>query len=156
MNGRTRMLPYNLVDGVYPHYALFIRWYEQAVTDNEKTFNRLQEALRRDVEQRFAVLNSRFQIALRPPRYPRVTTSCAVAKAVAILHKMVPQVRQGRYLAKQRRDSLLLLLRRRRTLIFLWVSLVALPAGVVHPVVGGGEVHLAHAFQLLARQAETS
>lgn len=104
INGHTRTLPYYLVDGIYPHYAFYICSYGRAVTDKQKTFNRLQEALRKDVERLYAVLTSRFHIALHPARYANVTTICSVAKAVAILHNMVTQVRRGGYLAKQRRD----------------------------------------------------
>lgn len=103
-NGKTRTLLYYLVDGIYPHYAFFICSFGDANTEKRKTFNRLQEAIRKDVERLYAVLSARFHIALHPARYARVTTICAVAEAVAILHNMVTELRRGGYLGRQRSE----------------------------------------------------
>ena len=104
VNGKTRTLLYYLVDGIYPSYAFLISSYSNANTEKRKTFNRLQEALRKDVERLDGVLTARFHIDMHPARYARVTTICAAAKAVAILHNMVTEQRRGGYLGQQRRD----------------------------------------------------
>lgn len=104
VNGNLRTLPYYLVDGIYPHYAFFICSYANPNTEKRKTFNRLQEAIRKDVERLYAVSTARFHIAMHPARCARVTTICAAAKAVAILHNMVTELRRGGYLVRQRRE----------------------------------------------------
>eukprot|EP00170_Pyropia_yezoensis_P001905 contig_8164_g1909 len=104
VNGKTRTLLYYLVDGIYPSYAFFIASYSNANIEKRKTLNRLQEALRKDVERLYGVLTARFHIAVHPARYARVTTIFAAAKEVAILHSTVTEQPRGGYLGQQRRE----------------------------------------------------
>jgi len=60
---------YFLVDGIYPRFAFFASPFPNPTTEVEMTFNRLQEALRKDVERLYAVLTARFHVALHPARY---------------------------------------------------------------------------------------
>jgi len=53
INGTSRTLSYNLVDGIYPRYAFFVSPHPQPVTDQQKVFNLLQEAVRKEVERLF-------------------------------------------------------------------------------------------------------
>jgi len=50
-NGTTRTLLYYLVDGIYPPFAFFVSPTPDPTTEVETTLNRLQEALRKDVER---------------------------------------------------------------------------------------------------------
>jgi len=68
VNGRTRRLLYYLTDGVYPQYPFLVSPYPNPITPTEKSFNRLQEALRNDVERLYGVLTARFHILLHPGR----------------------------------------------------------------------------------------
>lgn len=88
MNGSSFHCPYYLVDGIYPRYSLLVSPHPNPTTPQEGTFNRLQEAIRKDVECLYPVLTARFQIALRPARSTHVSTLIRTAKAIAILHNM--------------------------------------------------------------------
>jgi len=101
-NGTTRTLLYYLVDGIYPPFAFFVSPFPDITTEVETTFNRLQEALRKDVERLYAVLTARFHIALHPARHVTVESMVTVAKAVAILHNMVTEKRRNGYVSRTR------------------------------------------------------
>ena len=66
VNNRTRTMAYYLADGIYPRYAFFATPYPDADTPKKRTYNRLQEALRKDVERLHAVLTGRFNVLLHP------------------------------------------------------------------------------------------
>jgi len=101
-NGTTRTLLYYLVDGIYPRFALFVSPFPNPTTEVEMTFNRLQEALRRDVEGLYAVLTARFHVALHPARYASVAQMVTVIKAVAILHNIVTEKRRDGFVSRTR------------------------------------------------------
>lgn len=67
-NGRGRTLLYYLVDSIYAHYPFFVRPYPKQSTRKHKTFNRLQEALRKDAERLYAVLTA-FPYRFAPRAY---------------------------------------------------------------------------------------
>lgn len=104
LNGRTRRLLYYLADGVYPHFPFFARPFSRAANNSLKrrTYNRLQEALRKDVERLYGVLTARFHILLRPAKFHSVDRIVRTAKAVAILHNMVVINRRDGYLSRRR------------------------------------------------------
>jgi len=101
-NGTTRTLLYYLVDGIYPPSAFFVSPFSDPTTEDQTTLNRLQEALRKDVERLHAVLTARFQISLHPARAVTVESMVTVAKAVAILHNTVPAKRRDGYVSRTR------------------------------------------------------
>lgn len=103
INGRTRDIPYYLADGIYPRYAFLVTPYPQPVrTMQSRTFNRLQEAVRKDVERLYGVLTARFHIALHPARYRTVQQLTTTAKAIAILHNMTVEVRREQFTGRRR------------------------------------------------------
>jgi len=93
INGRTRTLPYYLVDGIYPRYAFLMSPHPKPSTEEQTTFNRLQEAIRKDVERLFGYLMKRFHVALHPGRYHSVSQLVTLYKAVCILHNMCVESR---------------------------------------------------------------
>lgn len=97
VGGTLFRMPYYLVDGIYPRYALLVSPHALPANDQERTFNRLQEALRKDVERLYAVLTARFHVALYPARSMSVSYLVCIAKAIAILHNMVTAERRDRY-----------------------------------------------------------
>jgi len=101
-NGTTRTLLYDLVDGIYPPFAFFVSPFPNPTTEVETTFNRLQEALKKDEERLYAVLTARFHIALHPARHVTVESMVTNAKAVAILHNMVTEKRRDWYVSRIR------------------------------------------------------
>lgn len=102
MNGSSFQCPYYLVDGIYPRHSLLVSPHLNPSTPRERTFNRLRDALRRDVERLYAILTSRFQIALRPTRSIHVSTLVRTAKAIAILHNMITEQRRNGYVSRSR------------------------------------------------------
>jgi len=75
VNGITRTLPYYLVDSIYRRFAFLVSSHPMPMSYEAKTFNRLQEAIRKDSERLFGVLEKRFHIALYPRRYRSVKCS---------------------------------------------------------------------------------
>jgi len=68
ISGRTRTLPYYLVIGIYLCYAFLMSPHPKLSTEEQTTFNRLQEAIRKDMERPFGILMKRFHVALHPGR----------------------------------------------------------------------------------------
>jgi len=102
INGYTRTLPNYLVDRIYPRYAFLISPHPQPSTDEQTTFNRLQEAIRKDVERLFGVLMKRFHVVLHPGRYRSVLQLVTTYKAVCILHNMCVESRRSNFFSRRR------------------------------------------------------
>ena len=90
------------MDGIYPRFAFFVSPFPDPTTEVEVTFNRLQEALRKDVERLYAVLTPRFHVALHPAKYSTVEQMITVTKAVAIRHNMITEKRRDGYVSRTR------------------------------------------------------
>jgi len=105
MNGHTRMLPFYLVDGIYPRFAFLISPDPEPSTEEQTTFDRLQAANRKDVERLFGVLMKRFHVALHPGRYRSVLQLVTTYKAICILHNMCVESRRSTFLSRRRRDT---------------------------------------------------
>ena len=102
VNGNTRTLLYYLVDGIYPRFAFFVAPYPNPQTREQRTFNRLQEALYKDVERLFKMLTARFRIMLHPCRYRSVPRMVLTTQTVAMLHNMVVECRRNRFFSRSR------------------------------------------------------
>jgi len=94
VNGNTRTLLYYLVDGIYPRFAFFVAPYPNPQTREQRTFNRLQEALRKDVQRPFGILSARFYVMLHPCRLWSVPQMILTTQTVAILHNMGVEARR--------------------------------------------------------------
>jgi len=105
LNGRTRTLLYYLADGIYPRFPFFATPHVRPTTRKELTYNRLQEALRKDVERLYAVLSCRFNVILRPARFETVAALRRAGMAVAILHNMNVKEHKHTYLSHERRAA---------------------------------------------------
>jgi len=103
INGRTRTLPYYVVDGIYPRYAFLMSPHPKTSTEEQTTFNRLPEAIRKDVERLFGVLMKRFHAALYPGRYRSVSQLVTTYKDICILHNMCVQSRRSIFWSRRRR-----------------------------------------------------
>jgi len=102
VNGITRTQLHFLADGIYPRYAFIVSPHPMPTTDEAMTFNRLQVAIRKDVERLFGVLRKRFRIALHPGRYRSVKQLITTYKAVSILHNMCVESRRDIFLSLRR------------------------------------------------------
>lgn len=105
VNGRKRTMLYYLVDGIYPPFAFFLCPYANPLDNKQETMNRLQEALRKDVERLNGVLTARVHITPRPARFAAVPDMITTATAVAIVHNMVVELRRDGFLNRTRRAN---------------------------------------------------
>ena len=68
LRGTQRTESYYLADGIYPHWATFVQTFSQPDTPMKKLFAKTQEAIRKDVERGFGVLQARWHILTSPCR----------------------------------------------------------------------------------------
>jgi len=102
VNGRTRTMPYYLTDNAYHKYPVFLSCYAKPTTRKQSIFNRLQEAMGKDVERLYEVLTARYHMLLRPSRFTSVAQMIKAVKAMAILHNLVGLERRGDVLGNRR------------------------------------------------------
>lgn len=102
VNGRQRRLLYYLADSMYPQFALFATPYPSPDSPKKQTYNRLQVAVRKDAERLYAVMRSRFHIALHPARFRTVDKLIEAGTAVAVLHNMLVEARRAGFISRQR------------------------------------------------------
>ncbi|KAL6559568.1 hypothetical protein OROGR_004685 [Orobanche gracilis] len=80
---------YYLSDGIYPRYATLIQTISEPSNNKEKLFAKRQEAVRKDVERAFGVLQSRWHIVKGPARMWKTTELGKIMKTCIILHNMI-------------------------------------------------------------------
>ena len=68
INGTPYNMGYYLANGIYPDWATFVKTVPMSQGPRRKLFTKCQEATRKDVEQVFGVLKSRFAIICGPSR----------------------------------------------------------------------------------------
>ena len=64
-DGQTRTVGYFLVDGIYPPWTIFARPIHDPANKMGRKYTEAQEALRKDIERAFGVLQGRFHILRR-------------------------------------------------------------------------------------------
>lgn len=102
VNGRERDMLHYLADGIYLRYPFLATPCPVPTLPKHKVFNRLQGALRKDVEHLFGVITGRFHIALHLGRYRSVPQLNTTSRSVATLHNMVVEVRHKGFDARRR------------------------------------------------------
>uniref|UniRef100_A0A0D3DQN6 Myb-like domain-containing protein n=1 Tax=Brassica oleracea var. oleracea TaxID=109376 RepID=A0A0D3DQN6_BRAOL len=89
VNGREYHLTYNLTDGIYPKLATFIQSISLLQGPKAVLFAQRQEAIRKDVERAFGVLQARFAIVKNlAPLWDKVKIG-KIMRACIILHNMI-------------------------------------------------------------------
>ena len=88
VNGVQRNLPYLLVDGIYYDWAMLVKSLSEPRTPAQKAFAAAQEAVWKDVERAFGVLQGRFHILSRPSNLWLERDMAAVIHCCVILHNM--------------------------------------------------------------------
>ncbi|KAI8530496.1 hypothetical protein RHMOL_Rhmol11G0063600 [Rhododendron molle] len=89
VNGHTYTMDYYLSDGIYPKWATLIQTISQPVIAKHKHFAQLQEAVRKDVEWAFGVLQARFAIVKGSVRLWDREECGLIMKTCIILHNMI-------------------------------------------------------------------
>ncbi|KAL6558388.1 hypothetical protein OROMI_018738 [Orobanche minor] len=97
VNGHPYKMGYYLSDGIYPQYATLIQSITAPSTNEEKHFAKSQEAVRKDVERAFGVLQNRWHIVKGSARMWKVQYLGKIMKTCIILHNMIieSERRQG-------------------------------------------------------------
>ena len=89
VNGHEYQMGYFLADGIYPPWATLVQTISQPQGVKKKHFATMQEAVRKDVERAFGVLQARFAIVSGPARFWRKEDMSDIMTACIILHNMI-------------------------------------------------------------------
>ncbi|KAK3200421.1 hypothetical protein Dsin_023836 [Dipteronia sinensis] len=89
VQGHHYNMGYYLSYGIYPQYATLIQTISQLSSIKEKIFSEHQEAVRKDVERAFGVLQSRWHIVKGPTRMRNARDLGKIMKTCIILHNMI-------------------------------------------------------------------
>ncbi|XP_019091890.1 PREDICTED: uncharacterized protein LOC104780121 isoform X1 [Camelina sativa] len=97
VNGREYNLPYYLTDGIYPNWATFIQSIRLPQGMKNSLFSKKQEAVRKDVERAFGVLQARFAVIKNPSRLWNKYKMANVIRSCIILHNMIVEDERHTY-----------------------------------------------------------
>ncbi|KAH9457201.1 hypothetical protein Pst134EA_033057 [Puccinia striiformis f. sp. tritici] len=95
INGNEYSQAYFLADGIYPDYATIVKTISQPQGLERQHFAKMQEALRKDVERAFGVLQARFAIVAQPARGWSQKKLYEIMKTCIILHNMIVENERG-------------------------------------------------------------
>ena len=82
VNGREYHLAYYLTDGIYPKWATFIQSIREPQGPKAVLFAKQQEAVRKDVERAFGVLQAHFAIIKNPALFWDKTKIGKIMRAI--------------------------------------------------------------------------
>jgi hypothetical protein len=97
INGNVYDSPYFLADGIYPNVAWLQGPIHAPSNEDESIFTVAQEAIRKDMERVFGVLQARFAIIRYPAlRWNRETLG-KIMRACIIMHNMIVESERHLY-----------------------------------------------------------
>ncbi|XP_048620827.1 uncharacterized protein LOC111208722 [Brassica napus] len=97
VNVREYHLAYYLTDGIYPKWITFIQSIPISKGSKAVLFAQLQEAVRKDVERAFGVLQARFAIVKNPALSLDKVKIGKIMRACSILHNMIVEDKRDEY-----------------------------------------------------------
>lgn len=97
VNGHEYHLAYYLTDGIYPKWATFVQSIPLPQSQKASLFATQQEAVRKDVERAFGVLQARFAIVKNPALLWDKIKIGKIMRACIILHNMIVEDERGGY-----------------------------------------------------------
>ncbi|XP_062076017.1 uncharacterized protein LOC133780162 [Humulus lupulus] len=97
INGTQDNKGYYLADGIYPEWGTFVKTIPLPQGEKIKLFTRCQEAVRKDVERAFGILQSRFAIVQGPPRFWQRDVLKDIMYACIILHNIIVEDERDAY-----------------------------------------------------------
>ena len=89
VNGSDYDRYYLLTDSIYPEWACFIQSIHEPQDEKRAYFAERQEAVRKDVERCFGVLQARFAILQNPSRFWSMDVITDIMFACCIIHNMI-------------------------------------------------------------------
>uniref|UniRef100_A0A0D3BAH5 DDE Tnp4 domain-containing protein n=1 Tax=Brassica oleracea var. oleracea TaxID=109376 RepID=A0A0D3BAH5_BRAOL len=97
VNGREYRIAYYLTDSIYPKWATFIQSIPIPQGPKAVLFAQHQEAVRKDVERAFGVLQTRFDIVKNPAFFWDKVKIWKIMRACIILHNLIVEDERDRY-----------------------------------------------------------
>ncbi|XP_019082601.1 PREDICTED: uncharacterized protein LOC104753822 [Camelina sativa] len=97
VNGRQYRMAYYLTDGIYPKWATFVKSISMPQDPKASLFATYQEAVRKDVERAFGVLQARFAIVKNPALMLDKVKIGNIMRACIILHNMIVEDERDGY-----------------------------------------------------------
>ncbi len=94
VNGKTRTMPYWLVDGIYHEWECFVKAISDPTTPMQTLFTKCHESAIKDVERAFGVLQSRFHILVKPSPLWYTSDMKYIIYACIILHNMMVEYKR--------------------------------------------------------------
>ncbi|KAL6549691.1 hypothetical protein OROMI_020179 [Orobanche minor] len=98
INGHDYNKGYYLADGIYPTWATFVKTIPVPIGLKRQYFAKVHEALRKDVERAFGILQSRFAIIRGPARYYNQDDLKHIMTVCVIMHNMIVEDERHMYL----------------------------------------------------------
>ena len=95
INGRVRDWMYFLVDGIYPDWSIFVKTFSCPTEQKKKKFAVMQEKVRKDIENAFGIVVSRFHALEHPLRQWYVEDMRDLVHCCCILRNMIIVHRYG-------------------------------------------------------------
>lgn len=89
VNGNRYKFLYWLADGIYPNWRCFMKTISAPIGEQQAFYAASQEAVRKDIERAFGVLQARFAIVARPCLFWELDYINKVMKCCIILHNMI-------------------------------------------------------------------
>jgi hypothetical protein len=89
VNDNNYTMWYYFVDGIYPQWATFMKTITNPQGNKKKYFAKAQEAVRKDVERAFGVLQAQFVIVRGPACMWDKATLRQIMTACVIMHNMI-------------------------------------------------------------------
>ncbi|KAG2299306.1 hypothetical protein Bca52824_035778 [Brassica carinata] len=97
VNGNPYSMAYYLTDGIYPKWATFIQSISLPQGPKAALFAQCQEAVRKDVERAFGVLQARFAMDKNPALGWDKVKIGKIMRACIILHNMIVENERDQY-----------------------------------------------------------
>uniref|UniRef100_A0A0D3E4Q5 DDE Tnp4 domain-containing protein n=1 Tax=Brassica oleracea var. oleracea TaxID=109376 RepID=A0A0D3E4Q5_BRAOL len=97
VNGREYRMAYYLTDGIYPKWVTFIQSISLPQDPKAVLFAQRLEAVRKDVERAFGVLQARFAIVKSPALFRDKAKIGKIMRACIILHNMIVEDERDGY-----------------------------------------------------------
>ncbi|XP_010682313.3 uncharacterized protein LOC104897188 [Beta vulgaris subsp. vulgaris] len=97
VNGTTYNMGYYLTDGIYPRWSTFIPSIKLPQTPKQRLFTQHQEAVRKDVQRAFGVLQARFAIIRKPALAWNKDILWKIIMACIIMHNMIVEDERDTY-----------------------------------------------------------
>ncbi|GKD04789.1 putative nuclease HARBI1 [Tanacetum coccineum] len=97
VNGKQKNMAYYLTDGIYPSWAAFVKSITSPQIRKHRLFAQHQEAVRKDVERAFGVLQARFAFLRRPCLIWDYEQMGQIMNACIIMHNMIVEDERETY-----------------------------------------------------------